>query len=241
MNMEDKKQVEIIEVKQLLPQDFHISEAMKTLRTNILFSGANVCSIGITSCNENEGKSTIAFQLAASLAQSRKKVLFLDTDMRKSVISRKTGHQGTLYGLSHYLSGIKPLSEVLYRTDINNLVMVFAGIQPPNPTELLGSTIFSELLISIKEHFVFVIVDAPPVGRVIDYAVIAALMDGTLIVVDTQHNSYRQIRRVKTQIEKTGGKILGVVLNKVSSKDRGYYGKYGGYGGYGDYGNYANE
>ncbi|MGM9616337.1 CpsD/CapB family tyrosine-protein kinase [Butyricicoccus sp.] len=214
-----------------------MNEAVKALRTNVLFSGTDIRAIGLTSCSANEGKSTVALQLAASLAGSGKMVLLLDTDMRKSVLYNRVQHEEPISGLSHYLSGLLPLDRILYHTDVPNMKMIFSGVQPPNPTELLSQTRFSELMTALKEHFDFVIVDAPPLGQVIDYAIEASLVDGTLLVVNAQQNSYRQLRRIKSQLEKSGGKILGVVLNKVNTRGRGgYYGKaYGKYG-YGEYG-----
>ena len=239
--MGKKREVTIVETemvvigaKKLLTDDYKVVEAVKSLRTNILFSGTDIQAIGLTSCDSNDGKTTVALQLAASLAQNGKSVFFLDTDMRKSVLPYRVEHKEAILGLSHFLSGNATLNEVLYHTDEPNLSMIFAGLQPPNPAELLGSERFKNLVQQLKKYYDYIIVDTPPLGRVVDCAIEASLLDGVLIVVNAQNNSIKQIRRVKTQLEKTNGKILGVVLNKVSMRDRGgYYGKaYNQYGSY---------
>lgn len=227
-------EMEVIGVRKLLSDDDKVVEAVKSLRTNILFSGTDIKTVGLTSCNSNDGKTTIALELAASLAQNGKSVFFLDTDMRKSVLPYRIEHNKAILGLSHFLTGNATLNEILYHTDEPNLHMIFAGIQPPNPAELLGSERFKTLVQQLKKHYDYIIVDTPPLGRVVDCAIEASLFDGVLIVVNAQDNSIKQIRRVKTQLEKTNGKILGIVLNKVSMGEHGgYYGKtYGQYGSY---------
>ena len=110
-----------------------------------------------------------------------------------------------------------------------------------NAAELLGTRSFKKLISALEETFDYVIVDAPPLGMVIDCAVIAPVVDGVLMVIDTAHNSYKLERRIKAQLEKSGGKILGVVLNRVDTRDKsGYYGRAYGYGGYG-YGGYGAD
>lgn len=223
-----------IEVNRFVSKEFRTAEALKTLRTNLMFSGEEVRAIGVTSFSAEEGKSSISFQLAASLAQTGKQVLLLDTDLRKSVLQSRLKVRGKINGLSHYLSGMANVNETLYETDVPGLYIMFAGTRVPNPTELLGGNRFKKLISALKDTFDYVIVDAAPLGQVIDCAVIAPELDGTIIVVDTTHNSYKLERRIQNQLEKSGGKILGVVLNRVDFKDKGgYYGKAYGYGGYG--------
>ena len=112
---------------------------------------------------------------------------------------------------------------------------MFAGARIPNAAEVVGSKNFAKLMDALKESFDYIIVDAPPLGQVVDCAVMAPMMDGVLMVIDSTHNSYKLERRIKAQLEKSGAKILGVVLNRVDFSDKfGYYGKaYGGeYSGY---------
>lgn len=225
------KTVTKIEVKRFAAVDFQAAEAFKTLRTNILFSGADTRAIGLTSFSEGEGKSTVAFQLAASLAQAGKKVLLIDADLRKSVLAARLEVGGRVPGLSHLLSGMANLRELLNETDIPGLYILFAGARVPNSAELLGTAGFPKLIKMVKEVFDYVIVDVAPLGQVVDCAVIASNLDGILMVIDATQNSYRLERRLKGQLEKAGGKILGVVLNRVDFNDKsGYYGKAYGYG-----------
>lgn len=223
--------MEKIAVNRLVSKKFQAAEAMKTLRTNLMFSGSSVRVIGLTSFSASEGKSTISFQLAASLAQTGKRVLLLDADIRKSVMQNRMKVRGKLEGLSHYLSGMANVNEILNETDVPGLYIMFAGARVPNPAELLGGEGFKKLIPALKEVFDYVIVDAAPLGQVIDCAIMAPALDGVVIVIDTTNNSYKLERRVQSQLEKSGGKILGVVLNRVDFKDKGsYYGKAYGYG-----------
>ena len=228
--------MEKIEVHRYVTKEFQSAEAMKILRTNLMFSGEDVRAVALTSFSASDGKSTVSFQLAASLAQAGKRVLLLDADLRKSVLQNRLKIRGRIVGLSHYLSGMATVNEVMNSTDVPGLFILFAGTRVPNASELLGSNRFKKLIPALKEVFDYVIVDAAPLGQVIDCAVMAPELDGVIMVVDTTRNSYKLERRMVNQLNKVGGKILGVVLNRVDMKDRsGYYGRaYGyGYGGYG--------
>ena len=229
--------MEKIAVNRFVSKEFQAAEAMKTLRTNLMFSGEEVRVIGMTSYSAAEGKSSISFQLAASLAQAGKRVLLLDADLRKSVMQSRLKVRGKIEGLSHYLSGMAGINELIRSTDVPGFYIMFAGVRVPNAAELLGSGRFKKLIPALKEVFDYVIVDAAPLGQVIDCAVMAPELDGVALVVDTTHNSYKLERRIQNQLEKSGGKILGVILNRVDFKDKnGYYGKAYGYGGEYGYG-----
>lgn len=220
-----------IAVNQFVAKEFQVAEAMKTLRTNLIFSGSNIKAIALTSFSAAEGKSTLSFQLAASFAQAGKRVLLVDADLRKSVLATRLGVRGRVDGLSHYLSGLANANELLNETDVDNLYIMFAGARVPNAAELLGGESFEKLIDALKDVFDYIIVDAAPVGQVVDCAVIAPRLDGVVMVVDTTHNSYKLQQRVKKQLEMAGARILGVILNRVDMKERaGYYGKSYGYG-----------
>ena len=225
--------MEKIAVSRLIPQDFRASEALKTLRTNIIFSGPSVRAIGITSFGAAEGKSTLSLQTALSFAQMGKRVLLVDADLRKSVLPSRLRLKGKVEGLSHYLSGLANVSELLCETDVPGMYIMFAGTRVPNSAELLGSENFAKLIPALKDVFDYVIVDTAPLGQVIDCAVMAQHLDGVVMVIDSTNNSYKLERRVKNQLLKSGGKVLGVVLNQVDYDDRsGYYGYGSRYGGY---------
>lgn len=223
--------MEKIAVSRFVAKEFRTAEAFKTLRTNLMFSGADVKAVALTSFSAAEGKSTVSFQLAASLAQAGKQVLLVDADLRKSVMVSRMRVRGKIEGLSHYLSGMVNANEILHETDIPGLYLVFAGARVPNAAELLGNASFDKLITALKKTFDYVIVDAAPVGQVIDCAVMAPVMDGVIMVVDTTHNSFKLERRIKQQLEKSGAKILGVILNCVDLAEKNsYYGKAYGYG-----------
>lgn len=211
-----------------LIKDYRSNEAYKSLRTNIEFSGADKKVIVFTSCTPNEGKSTVSLSLAASLAEGEKKVLFIDADLRKSVLLGRHKVVGDLKGLSHFLSGQAELKDVITKTQDPNLSVIFAGVVPPNPAELLGNKKFAGLINGARKSYDYVIIDAPPLGSVIDAAIIAKNCDASVLVISANTISYKFARFVKEQLEKSECPILGVVLNKVDMKQNKYYGKYYG-------------
>ena len=232
--------------------DFRSKEAFKTLRTNIEFSGSNVKTIFFTSTVPNEGKSTVSFECACSFAEVGKRVLFIDADLRKSVLRSKYKGGNVKFGFSHYLVGKNEFEDVICETDMPNLYLVFAGPVPPNPSELLASERFIYFMEAAKENFDMIIIDAPPVGSVIDAAIISRQCDGGILVVGCGDISYRFARKAKEQLEVAGCKLLGCVLNKAEISSKGYYSKYYGryygryygkyYGNYyGNYGNYKSN
>lgn len=227
--------MEQIAIKLFLTKDFQSEEAMKTLRTNLMFSGEEIRAVALTSFHAAEGKSTISFQLAASLAQAGKRVILVDADLRKSVLYSRLRGRGRVKGLSHCLSGMANVNETVMETDLPGFYIMFAGTRIPNSTELLGSKTFEKLIAALKKTFDYVIVDTAPLGQVIDCALVAPVVDGVLMVIDVNDNSYKLERRIKAQLEKADAKILGVILNRVDFNDKhGYYGKAYGYGyGYG--------
>lgn len=219
---------------------YTMKESLRALKTNLQFCGDDIKTILVTSSVPDEGKSTVSMDLARSLTESGKSVLVVDTDMRKSVLVgrlRVKAANGEVFGLSHYLSGQRKLNEVLYATDVKRLFMVFAGPSVPNPTEILEKKYFEELIEFGKEHFDYVILDCAPIGAAIDAAVVAKHCDGAILVISQGGASSRMIQGVKKQLEASGVRILGAVLNKVRMKKNGYGGYYGRYyGGY--YGSY---
>lgn len=212
-------------------------EAFNSLRTNLSFCGADIKVITFTSCTPDEGKSSIVMELGRAMAEDGKKVLIIDADLRKSVFVGRyhaKAKKGSIKGLSHYLSAQAELSDVLCDTNVENLSIIFAGHMTPNPTELLGNHYFDDLIAYAKEHYDTVLIDSPPLGSVIDTAVIAPKCNGAVLVVEANKCSFRFIQDIKKQIELTGCKILGVVLNKVKVEKNGYYNRYykGYYSGY---------
>ena len=223
-------------------QTYTLKESLRALKTNLQFMGDEIQTILFTSSIPNEGKSTVVMNLARSLADSKKKVLVIDADIRKSVLigrwkaRAEMGEQ--IYGLSHYLSGQKKMEEVLYETNIPGIQIIFSGPSVINPTEILEKKYFGELITKVKEQFDYILIDCPPLGAAIDAAVMAPNCDGAVIVVAQDMVGSRMISGVKKQLEVSGVRILGAVLNKMKIKKNGYYGNYyGSY--YGSY--YGNE
>lgn len=207
--------------------NYTVREAFKTLRTNFLFCGPEYKSILITSCVKNEGKSTISIELSKSLALSNKKVLLIDADLRKSVFASKyTTTDGEILGLSEYLSGQASYEDVLYSTQNKNLDVVFAGAVPPNPVELLGSSLFASLIEKAESIYDYVIIDAAPLGAVIDAAVISAVCDGAIMVITANYIAQRFANDVKDQLERSGCKVLGAILNRIPLRTGSYYNRY---------------
>ncbi|MDF2486932.1 MAG: capsular exopolysaccharide family [Herbinix sp.] len=215
-----------INLEQNIKLDFKSNEAYKQLRTNILFCGRDIKVVCFTSSLPNEGKSNVSFNLAVSFAESGKKVIFIDADLRRSIILGRYKPDQAVMGLTHYLSGMNSLEEVQYETNIPNLDMIFTGPVPPNPSELLGSDTFVELLHALREEYDYVIIDTPPLGSVIDSVIIAEHCDGVVLVVEANAISYKFVQKVKSQLEMGKCRILGAVLNKVDmNKEHQYYGK----------------
>lgn len=213
--------------------EYAMKESLRALKTNIQFCGDDIQTILITSTIPNEGKSTVTIDLARSMTESGKRVLLVDTDMRKSILigrlRAKNAAGGEIYGLSHYLSGQRKLDEVLYSTDIQKLSIIFAGPSVPNPTEILDKKYFGELIDFGKEHFDYVLLDCAPLGAAIDAAVAAKYCDGAIMVIAQGIASGRMISGAKKQLEASGVRILGAVLNKVKMKKSEYGHYYGNY------------
>ena len=227
---------------QLKEQSYTLKESLRALKTNLQFCGDDKKVILFTSAIPNEGKSTVVMDLARSLTDSKKSVLIIDADIRKSVLigrmRAKTIDGREIFGLSHFLSGQKKMSDVIYVAEQTGMCMLFAGPTVPNPTEMLEKNYFAELIDFAREQFDYVLIDCPPMGAAIDAAVIAKHCDGAVMVVSQGSASSRAIMNVKRQLENANIPILGAVLNKVKMKKNGYYGHYYGhyYGSYGDEG-----
>ncbi len=213
--------------------DYFYEEAIKILRTNVLFSSKQVKVILLTSCYPNEGKSDLAFHLAAEMGKAGKKVLLLDADIRKSIYLRRYSVNQNVQGLSQYLSGQVDRQWITYHTNYQNMDMIFAGPLAPNPSELLGDQSFDELLEEKKAEYDYILIDTPPIGTMIDAAVVGEKSDGAILVIESDMVSYKVAQRAKEQLERSGCRILGAVLNKVDlKKDKYYSSYYSHYGGY---------
>lgn len=218
----------MIKLRRPLSDDFKMKEAYKVLRTNILFCGKNVKTILITSCVPAEGKSTVSMNIAVSMAELGKKVLLLDADLRRPSIVKRVVSREKLKGLTHYFSGQSEIDDIVNHTEDENLDIILTGAIPPNPSELLAGDDFKNLMKKFRSEYDYIIVDTPPLGSVIDSAVIAQNCDGAIILLESGKDSYKFVNSVKEQLNRSGCQILGVVLNKCSPKKGNSYYYYNG-------------
>lgn len=206
--------------------DYLTNESYKSLRTNLFFCGMDIKVILLTSCRESEGKSTVSAELAKNLAEAEKKTLFIDADMRKSLLQPRNLKQHTHKGLSEFLSGQAEVNDILYNTQDPDFDVIFSGRFPPNPVELLGSTRFATFIQNMRNIYDYIIIDSPPLGSVIDAAVITPVCDGTIMVISPGTLSSSEAVEVKNQLEKSGCRILGAILNDINGKRTKQYKKY---------------
>lgn len=217
---------------------YAVEEAMNRLRINIKFCGKNTRKILLTSCLPNEGKSTVSSYLWKMLAEAGFPTVLVDVDLRKSVMKTRfqIEYGEDMKGLNHYLSGMAEYEEVVYETNIQNGYIVPCTQLLENPSALLEDVRFRELLDKLAEHYRFVIIDTPPLGSVSDGALVASMCDGAVLVVRAGDTPKAMIRQSLHEIEQSGCKLLGTVLNRAEVKSRAYgkyYGKYANKYGYG--------
>lgn len=216
-------------MENILPQlneSYEVKEEYRRLRTNIQFYGKKVKVIVFTSCHPGEGKSEISLQVARSLCQLEKKVLYIDADLRRPVLEEQLTLEERPEGLSQYLADISSLESIILHTETAGLDIVTAGVIPPNPTELLAGKKFKQMVIELKQAYDYVIIDSPPCEDVVDALVIASVCDGAVLVVQDKHTAKQTLIHVKEELDKTGTIMLGAVLNKVDFKKNTKYKKY---------------
>ena len=203
-----------------------IAEQYRTIRTNIQFAASSdhpVKSIVITSSGPSEGKSLTAANLAIVFAKSGKKTLLLDGDMRKPTVW-KTFRLSNQKGLSTLLVSPDDIADSIQKTTIDNLSVLTSGPQPPNPSELLGSTREEVIMDQLTRLFDVIIVDMPPVVTVTDAQIVASKADGTILVAREGVSEKAALLKAKQLLEIAHARILGVVYNGVdSANDAGYY------------------
>lgn len=222
-----------VAIKDIRKQDYFYSEAIKTLRTNIQLSGKSIKTILVTSCFPNEGKSDVALSLVQELSSIGKKVLLIDGDIRKSDFVIRLGIEQEVIGLSQFLSGQAEIKDLICSTNYPNLHIIFGGPVAPNPSGLLSEDLFRTFMKEIRNYYDYIVVDTPPVGGVIDAAVIARYCDGGIFVIEPGVVSYKLAQKCIRQIEKSGCRVIGAVMNKVDTKRDKYYSSY--YKHYGSY------
>lgn len=203
-----------------------IRESYKTLRTNLLYT-EDIKTIAITSSLPDEGKSVTAYHLAVSFAKTGKKTLLIDCDLRKSKLCEYLQISKDIPGISEYLS--KQNLKLIHETSFPNLSLIVSGKQPPNPSELLTSERFSFLLHQLREQYDYVIIDTPPLANAVDASIIGRYADGVVLVIRSDYVKRKIVEKSKRLLLRNGGKIVGVVLNRLDKMQTAYEGYYGVY------------
>ncbi|WP_270565914.1 CpsD/CapB family tyrosine-protein kinase [Clostridium beijerinckii] len=204
-----------------------VSEAYRTLRTNIQYSSFDktIKSIVVTSAEAAEGKSTVSGNLALSFAQNEKKVIIVDCDLRKPSV-HKNFKLSNLSGLSEVLIGKEDLDNVIQSRN-ENLDILTSGKIPPNPSEMLSSTAMTNLIQKLGEKYDMVILDSAPLQAVTDAQILSTKVDGTILVVRAQRTNRESVIDAKNSLTKVGANILGTVLHAVENTRGKYYYYYG--------------
>jgi len=211
------------------PADLSI-EALRSLRTSLHFAMMEAKNniIAISGPSPSVGKSFISVNLATVLAQSGKKVLIVDADMRKGYLQTQFGLKWD-NGLSDYLSGRLNLAQVTKPTKVEGLSVVTRGQIPPNPSELLMHSNFSQFIEEVSAEYDLIIIDTPPILAVTDPAIVSAHSGTTLLVARFGQNHVREIELTRNRFEQNGIDVKGVVFNGVVKKASNAYGYYGYY------------
>jgi capsular exopolysaccharide synthesis family protein len=201
------------------------AEAYRGLRTQLYFStqGRGHQVVQVTSPNPGDGKTTLAANLAVSIAQSGKRVALVDCDFRKPRIHKMFDLSTSEVGLAGVIAGEAPLPAAVRPSGLPNLDLLPCGPRPANPAELLTSPQFQEMLTELRRTYDFVIVDTPPLLAVSDPAVVAPRVDGVLLVFRMTKKVRPAAERAREQLAALGANVLGVVVNGWSSGGRGYY------------------
>lgn len=228
--------------------NFSVIEAYKTIRTNLMFATQKKdcnCVI-ITSTVPNEGKSTNCCNLAITMAQTKSRVLIIDCDLRKPSIHKFFKVQG-IPGLSEALAGMNDVADVVRHTEYGNLDIICGGTIPPNPAELLSSSVMDKLLAAASKVYNYILLDTPPINLVSDALALSEKTDGVVLVTRQGETTHPELAHALNSLEFAHAKVLGIILNGVEMGGKyGHY-RYGkkkyGYGkhGYGDYADYYKQ
>ena len=204
-----------------------ISEAFRTLRTNISFAGVDkpVKKILITGANPSCGKTTIVANLGVTLAQTGSSVLLVDADLRKPTLNRFFNLSNGMGLTSLIIKRSEGEQKAIQQTKIENLFVLPSGPVPPYPAELLSSQKMKNLINKFSEHFEYLVIDSPPVIAVTDAAILSRMVDGTLLVLDHGRVTRDEATMAVEQLKKVNARVIGTVFNKVPFK-QGYYDYY---------------
>lgn len=201
-----------------------VQNAAKTLLANIRFASVDrpVKSIVLTSSVPNEGKSTVAFNLAQAIASSGKRTLIVECDMRRRSLADMVGARAR-HGIYAVLSGQVELDEALVATSHRNLFFLDSEPHIPNPADILSSQRFRKLVAQMESDFDYVVIDTPPVGTFVDAAIIAALADATALVVRERFVKRAELQNAYDQLKKADANVIGVIMNMCEAESSEYY------------------
>lgn len=202
-----------------------VSEAYRTLRTNIQFSNLDhpPQTILITSSGPGEGKSTTVANLAITFSQMGTKTLLIDADFRRPILHSLFGMEKEP-GITNCMAGRIPLEGIIRKSSVENLDLITCGVIPPNPSELLASQKMKEFVTQLKNKYQMILFDSPPVIAVTDAMVLSLILDGVLLVISSGQTSQPGLDRAKSLLENVNAKVIGGVLNKIEAKSS--YGSY---------------
>lgn len=207
----------------------NISENIRTIRTNLQFASASkkVKTILISSSISGEGKSFISANLAAAFAQTDKKVLLIDADLRRGRV-HEIFKMKSNKGLSNLLleDDIKEMKHYIVKTDVDNLYVLTRGTIPPNPSELLNSDKMKEVFDTLEEIFDYVIIDGVPAVGLPDALILSKYADAIMLVCSIKYTPMNALINAKQAFERIGVPVTGVVVNKVPNIKSNYYTAY---------------
>jgi capsular exopolysaccharide synthesis family protein len=202
-----------------------VADAYRVLRTNLIFSSAPDTPgrvILVSSANPAEGKTTTLANLAVALAQNGAKVLAVDADLRRPTLYQHFGVT-KIPGLTDLIVGKSAASQAIHSTKVEGLQLLPCGYLTPNPAELLGSPMMKQIIDALRAHYEWVLIDAPPLLAMADAPVLCPLVDGVVLVIAAESASKPAVMRAVDQVQSVGGKIVGLVLNKVNLERNSYY------------------
>lgn len=200
---------------------FQLRESYKTARTNIDYSiiKKGCKKVAFTSSSKGEGKTLTAMNVASALAQKMgTKVIVVECDLRRPHVHAALKLTPTP-GLTNYINDGVELEDIIKPTHIENLNAICYGAIPPNPSELLSSDVMASLIKRLEQEYNYIIFDTPPIGVVVDAMPVIKLTDGVVVVAKNNATTYPQLDKTIDLVKRSGGKMLGVIINRVKPED----------------------
>lgn len=203
--------------------EMEMQNAAKTLMANIRFMSVDnpIRSLVITSSIPNEGKSTVACNVARAIASSGMRVCLVESDMRNRTLAGMLGVRST-GGLYSVLSETMPLQQAIVSTSTENMFLLDAEPHIPNPADILASKRFAALVGKLEQMFDYVIIDTPPVGMFVDAAVVSTVVDAAVLVVRENFTKRQAVVQAYEQLRKAGGNVVGAVMNYCNIEKSDY-------------------